>query len=244
MSASPKSRSLLDGVDLVVFDKDGTLIDFHAMWGTWLVGLAADLARVTGRPVLDDLRRVMDAAASSGRISSGGPLATSTMAVLRGLAVEAVRASGCDAEEAAAAVDAAWSSPDPVALARPLADLTALFGRLRDTGRHVAVVTADDRAPTEATLAALGVAHWIGALVCADDGLAMKPAPDMLLSACDSLGVSPARTAMVGDTPADLAMARAAGALAIGVLSGVGDREALAPLADLLVATVAELPGL
>ena len=244
MTLAPESRTPLDGVDLVVFDEDGTLIDFHAMWGTWLVQLARDVSAETGRPVLDDLRRVMGAAASSGRISSGGPLATSTMAVLRELTVEAVRASGCSAAEATAAVDAAWSSPDPVALARPLADLRALFGRLRAVDRHVAVVTADDRAATEATMAALGVADWIGALVCADDGLPMKPAPDMLLSACDSLDVSPARTAMVGDTPADLAMARAAGALAIGVLSGVGDREALALFADFLVASVAELPGL
>ena len=29
----------LTGIDVVIFDKDGTLIDFHAMWGGWARGL-------------------------------------------------------------------------------------------------------------------------------------------------------------------------------------------------------------
>ena len=85
------------------------------------------------------------------------------------------------------------------------------------------MATTDDRDPTERTLAALGVAGRIDATVCADDGIAVKPAPDMVLHLCATLGVEPARTAVVGDTAADLRMARAAGAgLVIGVLTGVG----------------------
>ncbi|HTC85980.1 MAG TPA: hypothetical protein VK656_04720, partial [Candidatus Acidoferrum sp.] len=40
------SRTLvgpLGGCELVVFDKDGTLIEFHAMWGGWTADLARDL---------------------------------------------------------------------------------------------------------------------------------------------------------------------------------------------------------
>jgi HAD superfamily hydrolase (TIGR01509 family) len=43
-----------------------------------------------------------------------------------------------------------------------------------------------------------------------------KPAPDGILHTCRRLGVTPAKTAYVGDSPADMAAARAAGAMAVG----------------------------
>jgi phosphoglycolate phosphatase len=104
------------------------------------------------------------------------------------------------------------------------------------------VATTDDRDPTERTLAALGIADRIDATVCADDGIAVKPAPDMILHLCATLGVAPARTAVVGDTAADLQMGRAAGAgLIVAVLTGVGGRGDLAPLADVVIASIEEL---
>jgi phosphoglycolate phosphatase len=64
----------------------------------------------------------------------------------------------------------------------------------------------------------------------------------MVLHLCAALGVAPGRTAVVGDAPADLAMARAAGAgLTIGVLSGVGAAADLEPLADVVIASVDRL---
>ena len=53
--------------------------------------------------------------------------------------------------------------------------------------------------------------------------------------------VAPAEIAVVGDTVHDLAAARAAGALAIGVLSGPTDGALLEPLADVILPSVAEL---
>ena len=49
---------------------------------------------------------------------------------------------------------------------------------------------------------------------------------------------------MVGDNRHDLEMARAGGAgLAVGVLSGTGTRETLAPMADVILDSIADLPG-
>ena len=64
----------------------------------------------------------------------------------------------------------------------------------------------------------------------------------MVLAICRALGTEPARTAVVGDTPADLAMGRSAGlGRVVGVLTGVGSREDLEPLADALLESVGEL---
>jgi phosphoglycolate phosphatase-like HAD superfamily hydrolase len=142
--------------------------------------------------------------------------------------------------DAVRSLPVAWHAPDPVALASPLADLGALFSRLPGDGRTVAVATSDDRDPTVRTLATLGVAGDVDAIVCADDGVPVKPAPDMVDRLCAETGVPAGRAAVVGDSPADLLMGRGAGVgLTIGVLTGVGSHADLDPLADLVIDSVA-----
>jgi phosphoglycolate phosphatase len=178
----------------------------------------------------------------AGTVLAGGGLAATPMARLRDRTREVLVASGSSAADAERTLEMAWHAPDPVASARPVADLDVLFARLRRAGCRIAVATTDDRGPTERTLAALGIADRVDATVCADDGIAVKPAPDMVLHLCTTLGVEPARTAVVGDTAADLSMGRAAGAgLIVAVLTGVGGRADLAPLADAVIASVEEL---
>jgi len=123
----------------------------------------------------------------------------------------------------------------------PLGDLPRIVGRLRDDGRRAAVVTTDDRAPTDATLRALGIRESIGALVCGDDGFALKPEPDPVFAVCHAFQTEPAHIATIGDTPADIAMGRAAGAgLVIGVRSGISDDADLAD-ADVLIDSIGDL---
>jgi phosphoglycolate phosphatase-like HAD superfamily hydrolase len=232
----------LDGIDLVIFDKDGTIIDFGVMWGGWAIALADALNATTGRPVAKPFYAMLGFDPETGVVTPGGGLAATPMARLRDQTREVLVASGMTAGDAERALEATWRAPDPVALARPLTDLGVLFDRLREGGRRIAVATTDDRGSTERTLAALGVADRIDAIVCADDGIAVKPAPDMVLHLCAVLGVLPSRTAVVGDTAADLRMARAAGAgLTIGVLTGVGGQADLEPLADTVIGSVEEL---
>ena len=231
----------LTGIDAVIFDKDGTLIDFHAMWGGWARELGVRLEAAARRPVAGDVFTAIGFDPSSGAVAPGGPLACATMADIE-TTIETVLRRWCPSVAAARrATETAWYVPDPVALAKPLADLPILFDRLRAGGRRIAVVTTDDRAPTDATLRALRVRAAVEAMVCGDDGFAMKPAPDPVLAVCLAFATEPSRVAVVGDTAADLAMARAAGAgRFIGVLSGVGSPAELVT-ADVVLASVAEL---
>ena len=236
--------ALLDGIDLVVFDKDGTLIDFDAMWSPWVVELAARLESATGRPIADRLFGELGFDPATSRTMPGSPLAVLPMAILWDAVADVVVRAGATEAAAAAAVDEAWFVPDPVTTARPLADLRRLFAALHAAGRRIAVATSDDHEPTARALEGLGVADLVDVLVAADDGVARKPGPDMVLRAAAALGVEPSRTAVVGDSVADLEMGRAAGAgRVIGVLSGVSAREDLEPFADAIVGSVADLAG-
>ncbi len=238
---SPPVPDRFDGIDLVIFDKDGTLIDFDRMWSGWSAALVHRLAEATDPSLVAPLSRALGLDAAD-RIVPGSALAATPMGHLRVLAVETLIGAGLTSAAAEVAVAASWDPPDPVALAHPLADLRALFGGLRVRGIRVAVATADDRAPTEATLAGLGIDDLVDAITCADDGLPVKPAPDGILYLCEVLGIEPARTAMVGDSASDAAMGRAAGvSLVVGVLSGVGDVTQLEPYADEILRSIADL---
>jgi len=229
----------LDGIDLVVFDKDGTIIEFGPMWSGWAVALAEALQRATGRELDAALFEMLGYDPETGTVLPGGGLAATPMARLRERTRDLLVDAGVERPDADRALDVAWHAPDPVALARPLADLPALFGRLRASGRRIAIATSDDRDPTERTLAALGLSEAVDAIVCADDGVPVKPAGDMIARLCADLGIPAARTAVVGDTAADLRMARAAGvALVIGVLTGVGARSDLESQADAVIGSV------
>jgi phosphoglycolate phosphatase-like HAD superfamily hydrolase len=237
----------LAGLELAIFDKDGTLIEFELMWAGWVRDLTDRLAAANGGRRLDDVvHDVMGVDIATGRVYPHGGLAATPMPRLREALVEAIADAGAAPGEANGIVDAGWHAPDPVVLAQPVADLPALFAALRRAGIRIAVATSDDRGPTERTLAHLGVAGLVEAVACADDGRPVKPSPAAIHWICRTLGVPESRAAMIGDSPADLAMGRAAGAgLVVGVLTGVGDRATLAAGADLIVASVADLrpPG-
>lgn len=232
----------LSAIDLVIFDKDGTLVDFHGPWGEWAETLADRIDAAADLDVRHPLFAMLGYDLISGRALAHGAMAATPMARLREMTVDVVVGSGIPLVIAESIVAATWQAPDPVDVARPLADLGTLFSRLRAAGHQIAVATTDDRDPTERTLAILGVADQVGAIVAADDGVPVKPAPDMVFHLATALGVAPDRCAVVGDSPKDLAMGRAAGVgLVVGVLCGVGSEADLASLADVLLDSVGDL---
>jgi phosphoglycolate phosphatase-like HAD superfamily hydrolase len=80
------------------------------------------------------------------------------------------------------------------------------------------------------------VASLFATAVCGGETARRKPHPEPLLVALGRLGLSPPECAFVGDSPEDVAMAKAAGALAVGIPGGFPNREALAASAPDLLA--------
>ena len=226
----------------IIFDKDGTLIDFDVMWGGWVVYVAEQLQEASGLDVHSAFYSAIGYDDKTRKVLPQGKLASRPMAQLHRLTVEVMQSLGLDAKEAQRVVEQAWWIPDPVMLSKPLTDLWTLFSRLREHGIQIAIATADDRAPTQAMIEAFDIEEFISTMVCADDAIPSKPAPDMVLTICERLKIDPAKAMVIGDTASDLKMARAAGVgLAVGVLSGVSSAKDLIPYAHVLIESVDDL---
>ena len=96
--------------------------------------------------------------------------------------------------------------------------------RLAAAGFVMGLVTAGDRDVVGGQLDRFGIAHLITARVYGTDDIASKPHPDPLLRVLTELDraerISTAR--YVGDVPDDMRMARAVGAVGIGIESAIG----------------------
>jgi predicted PurR-regulated permease PerM/phosphoglycolate phosphatase-like HAD superfamily hydrolase len=107
-------------------------------------------------------------------------------------------------------------------------------------GYPLALVTSRDHLDAEAFLAQYQLDSLFRAVISRDHARRLKPHPMPLQLAAKRLGVTPKQCVMVGDTSVDIRSAKAAGALAVGVLCGFGDRNDLAG-ADLVIDSPTEL---
>lgn len=85
----------------------------------------------------------------------------------------------------------------------------------------MAVVTTKSRYNAVKVLESFGLAHYFGAVVGFEDTDEHKPSPDPIIKAAGALGLELGSLAVVGDTDADVAAGKAAGAVTIAVTTGV-----------------------
>lgn len=224
----------------ILFDKDGTLVDFNATWLSIADFMAMDAAE-GDRWKADRLLSAAGFDFVNKRFKPDSIFASGTnMDVVE---LWFPRLSDEDQMLAVARfneITSVQGSSMAVALPGIVGALTALHKRAYRLG----VATNDSTAGAEKTMVTLGVAQLFDAAYGYDAVANPKPAPDTILAFCDLTGLRPAEIAMVGDNRHDLEMARAGGCgLAVGVLSGTGTRESLSAIADVVLDSVADLPG-
>jgi phosphoglycolate phosphatase len=224
----------------ILFDKDGTFVDFDVTWGegtyTVVEMLSAGDPTVFGRLVealhYDPHRR---------RFHPTSPLIAGAPDSYVHLWAEVLgrhNDAGFMGEMNRHFADATLKTLAPIG--EPSVVMDALHRR----GLKLGLATNDSEASGRAQVAALGLDAHLDFLAGYDSGHGAKPGPGMVLAFADHLGVAPDCIAMVGDSLHDMTAARAAGALAIAVLTGPAPREALEGVADHVLAGIADLPAL
>lgn len=102
------------------------------------------------------------------------------------------------------------------------------LSRLREAGLELAVVTSKSRISVEQTLARFpGLGEVVDRFVTMEDTTEHKPNPEPLLKGLEILGAVSQEAAYVGDSPYDIAAAKAADLTSYGVSWGAFPHESL-----------------
>lgn len=221
----------------ILFDKDGTLVDFQRTWGpaTHLVlqalsgGDAAAYARLAAATLFLPAEQ---------RFLPESPVVIEKTEVFAALWAEAL---GRPADAAfVAEIDRLYLDATLAHLA-PIGDPRDVLARLAARGYRLGLMTNDADANARTQLARLGLDGLVGFLAAYDSGFGAKPEAAPVLAFAAAAGVAPAEVAVVGDTLHDLHAARAAGAVAVAVLTGPVPAHRLAPHADAVIPSIAAL---
>jgi phosphoglycolate phosphatase len=206
---------------LVVFDLDGTLVDS-----------TADIATAFGRAVA--------------RLAPGtAPLSTNVVRSLIGNGARNLVERGLDR----------LGLPHPVSAVLPvflecyrgcLLDTTRLYPGtnallLALSGRTLAVLTNKPGDLSRSILEGLGVASCFARVIGGGDGPPSKPEPAGLQLLMKAFGATPETTLMIGDSPVDVATARAAGVPVAGVGYGLDPAHLAQARPDFMVGHPEEL---
>lgn len=211
-------------VDLLIFDLDGTLVDSR-------LDLAASVNHALRRMGL-------------------APLSVETVAGFVGDGVQALLTR---------ALTAARGAADPAEVeaglqvfrehyATHLLDATRAYPGVPEAlqalgHKAMAIATNKPRTYALAILEGLGLHHQFRLVVGGDSTPHRKPHPAQAEAILSALGLSPASALVVGDSPQDVAMARAVGCGACAVTYGLRSREELAAAApDFLLDDLRDLP--
>jgi phosphoglycolate phosphatase len=213
------------GLKAVVFDLDGTLIDSAP-------DLASALNRLLAREGLGPV------ALAQVQTMIGDGVAK---LVERGFAVRGRNLSAGELGDLARRYVADYE-PNSAVETRPFPGAREALGELRAAGLALGVCTNKPEAATRAILAAFGMDPFIAAVVGGDTlPGARKPDPATLRETLARLGAGAGQAIAVGDSPNDVAAARAAGVPIVAVSFGYSRVPPAELGADRLIGRFADL---
>lgn len=241
-------KAIVDGtIQAVLWDKDGTILDFNYMWVNWcryIVKLAhqyypgLDIEAIIKKWGIDLDSHHID---YDGLIAIG-----SGREIEKKLAESIFENSNIPSEEARtfarSAIEEANLAIESNHWIKAIPGVPEVITALSHQGISQAVVTTDNTEEADKHLNAVSLRENFEAVLGCDLVASCKPAPDLVYEACRMLQTKPAQAVVIGDTPSDMRMAKKAGAAyCIGVASGVTLEAHLQTDADVVLPSAGKL---
>ena len=230
--------------DAIIFDKDGTLLDFDAFWvpvTELAVNRVLDKLNMTKAPVEEIL---VAFGIRDGVTSVDGILCRGTYTEMAEIMYEILKGYGYrdTRESLEASLIEEYGKSTANGLIKPTCpDLAATLAYLKGQNKRLAVVTTDNPDITLTCLKSLGIDGFFDRIYTDDGKMPTKPDPYCLIDFCTAFGVSPERTVVVGDTITDVKFASNAGALSIALVSKENGEKNFADRSTAIISKISQL---
>ena len=200
--------------EFALFDVDGTLVDDEDRYRSLAALRFNALEARAGRVAAEAWAPLGGYDHVNHSLDMSGPIAKAARREDMAVAAVAIYRAGRGWHEARALAEAAYADADAV----QMRDYTPkLFPGVENSLRHLkaagftlGIATNGSNRITRELLHILGIQNLFSVVVGSEDAANPKPAPDVLLAACDGAKIQPSRTIYVGDQPVDAEAAAAA----------------------------------
>ena len=228
----------------VIFDKDGTLIDFDAFWVRVSVKAIEDVLEALGQDSAAASDILEAFGVHDGITDIDGVLCKGTYEQMGRIVFDILKKYGCGSscdEVTQIVVEAYNRNADAGEVKPSCSGLYEVLLALKKQGKRLAVVTTDNLEITKKCLEKLGVLELFDRVYTDDGVYPTKPDPYCVLDFCERFGLSREEVVMVGDTVTDVRFAENAGISVIGIAKNENNHRILAQWADAVVDSPAGL---
>ncbi len=228
------NENIINDIELVIFDKDGTLVDLYNYWANMINFRVISAQKILGfdENRTNDIMYAMGVDVAKGRLRSEGPVGIKKREIVMQAMMDSLAEIGfSDTYDTCFQI---FKEVDELSvnhlkeIVKPISGMHELINSLYDKDCKIAIATTDKTARADLMADYLGMSDKVNMVVGEDLVANCKPHADMANLILKELSVDKENTVIVGDAITDIEMGINAGLKAsIGVCSGLTTKKDL-----------------
>jgi len=227
-------KHIFSDIEMVVFDKDGTLIDIHHYWSS-MIKFRADFiieslhTKIKEDHKLNFYKTLIDVMGvdlnNLFKIKSTGPVGIMPREYIVGVVLKVIKSY--DSKYTKEMVEDIFFKVDQFSktkikdIVKLLPGVEKILKSLSSVGVRASIATTDLTDRAKVALETVNIAKYFDYIVGADLVRKAKPSPDLIEYISEHSNISVGNMLLIGDSVADLIMARNADCHFIGVKTGL-----------------------